>query len=210
MRNFAALLVLLAGLPSTHATSILSGEVTFDSQSSLYTYTYTLDTTALTSNTIEVGVLQNVALNYGPPPVSHTQPSSDWIFATSGGGLQNSGDSNIFGSFWQWTHNYFAPSASNTGLLVFSVTTTRGANTSPANNYFIFDGGATTGPAENPGFFEVGHIVGPEFVNIPLPPVSSVPEPQAYPMLVAGLALLGLLSSRRLRVSPTLSGSGGA
>jgi hypothetical protein len=181
------------------AAPVLSGDVSFDGQTNLYTYTYTLDTTTLTNSTIEVGILQNLGFHFFmPQPVAHTEPNSDWHFVISVGGLHNSDSFNIVGSFWMWEYvpNYSAPPVSDSGPLVFSVTTTRGVNASTDNNYFIFDGGATTGPAEAPGFFEVGHIVGPEFVTIN-EPVISVLEPDGYLLLLAGMAVIASLAHRR-------------
>lgn len=175
------------------AAPILTGEVLFDDITNLYTYTYQLDTSQLSGQTIEVGILQNLGFNFTEPtPVSFTKPGSDWGFGIAVGGLKNSGEQNIEGSFWMWVTTSFVPDSMN-DLLQFSFTTERGVNTSLANNYYIFSSGGTTGPAENPGFIEVGHIVGPEFVTINEEPVTAVPETDTYMMMVAGLSIMGLM-----------------
>lgn len=179
------------------AAPLLTGDVSFDDLTNLYTYTYQLDTSQLSGQTIEVGILQNLGFDFTEPtPTSFTKPDSDWGFGISVGGLRNSGAQNIEGSFWMWVTTSFVPSSTN-GLLQFSFTTERGVNTTLANNYFIFSSGGTTGPAENSGFIEVGHIVGPEFVNINEVPVTAVPENETYMMMVAGLAVIGLIAKHQ-------------
>lgn len=188
-------------LPNAYAANLLTGEVTFDNSTNLYTYTYTLDTTTLLDHTVNIGILQNLGIDWSYPlPVSHTEPVlGDWIFKMTAGGLSNSGSLNIYGTFWTWEHNYFSESVSNVGNLVFSITTPRGVNTSTANNYFIYNGGATTGPSENAGFIEIGHIVGPEFINFTPPPLP-VPEQQVYVMMIFGLGLISLIRFLRVQV----------
>lgn len=188
------LILLFFVCSKVQAAPILTGDVSFDDLTDLYTYTYQLDTSQLTGQTIEVGILQNLGFHFTEPnPVSFTKPGDDWGFGIAVGGLRNSGEQNIEGSFWMWVTTSFVPNAAN-DLLQLSFTTERGVNTSSANNYFIFSSGGTTGPAENPGFIEVGHIVGPEFVTINEVPVTPVPENDSYAMMVAGLAVIGLMA----------------
>lgn len=194
MIKFLAVIAAMLGTVVGHA-AVLTGEVRFDSQTSLYTYTYTLDTTLLNNSNLGIGILHNIAGNHNSPqPVSHSEPNTDWQFVQSVGGLRDSGDLNINGTFWQWANVW--RNAGDTGLLTFSFSTERGVNTSTANNYFVFDGAATSGPPEAPGFFEIGHIVGPEFVNIPVPPVEEVSEPSSYALLALGLGLIALRTRR--------------
>lgn len=183
------------------AASMLTGEVSFDDITNLYTYTYTLNTSELLDNTVEVGLLQNLGFRHSNPlPVSHSEPDN-WQFAVSVGGLTNSGPENIAGSFWMWVNTSFSNDNIPGDQLIFSITTDRGVNTTLDNNYFIFNGGGTTGPGEAPGFIEIGHIVGPEFVTInpdPGPdPVSTVPENETYAMMLAGLGLVGIITKRK-------------
>lgn len=189
-------------ISNANATGIVTGEVSFDSSNNLYTYTYTLDTTTLLNSTVEFALLQNLGYDYEHPlPVSHSLPAiGQWQFVISVGGLSHSGDQNIFGSFWTWQHSSFSSSVSNVGNLVFTFTTSRGVNTSNANNYFIYNGGATSGPEENVGFIEVGHIVGPEFINFTPPPTSPVPETSICAMMLTGIVLLDVTRRRRVFV----------
>ena len=188
-------------LPNANATSLITGDVTFDNSTNLYTYTYTLDTTTLLNSTVEFSLLQNLGFDFEHPlPVSHTEPEiGDWHFVISVGGLHNSGDQNIYGSFWSWVHLYNAESVSNIGNLVFSFTTERGINTTTENNYFIFNSGATSGPEENNGFIEIGHVVGPDFINFtPIP--TPVPEVNISAMMLGGLGFIGFAMRRRKAV----------
>ncbi|KQT33211.1 hypothetical protein [Methylophilus sp. Leaf414] len=187
-------------LPNVYAANLLTGEVTYNNDTKLYTYTYTLDTTTLLDHIVNISILQNLGFDWSHPlPVVHTEPAvGDWMFKMSAGGLSNSGALNIYGTFWTWEHNYFSESVSNVGNLVFSITTPRGVNTSTANNYFIYNGGATTGPSENAGFIEIGHIVGPEFINF-TPPVA-VPEQQVYVMMIVGLGLISLVRFKSIAI----------
>jgi hypothetical protein len=194
--NFGLLFFLLF-TSHIRAAPILTGDVSFDDFTDLYTYTYTLDTSLLLDQTVEVGILQNLGFHFSQPnPVSHTEPDG-WNFAISVGGLRNSGDQNILGSFWFWVNTSFSNDNMPSDQLMFSFTTERGVNTTLDNNYFIFNAGATTGPAENPGFIEIGHIVGPEFVTIN--EVSPVPENETYALMLAGLGMLGFVARHTKR-----------
>lgn len=80
------------------AGPILTGDVSFDDITHLYTYTYTIDTTQIGTIT-ELSILQNLGLNFSEPsPVSHTQPDG-WNFVISVGGISEPGESHIFGSY---------------------------------------------------------------------------------------------------------------
>lgn len=194
--NFGLLCFLFINA-SARASPILTGEVSFNDITNLYTYTYTLDTSELLDNTVEVGLLQNLGFKHSSPlPVSHSEPE-DWQFNVSVGGLTNSGSENIAGSFWEWANTSFSNDNILNDQLIFSITTERGVNPTLDNNYFIFNGGATTGPDEAPGFIEIGHIVGPEFVTINPDPVSTVPENETYAMMMAGLGIVGFMARRK-------------
>lgn len=177
------------------ASPLLTGEVSFDDITHLYTYTYTIDATQ-NNRITELNILQNLGFDsIEPLPVSHTQPDG-WNFVISIGGISDPGDNHIFGSYWAWQQ--FAPN--NSDLLTFSFTTERGVNTTEQNNYLMFDPYGTTGPPAFPGVI-VGKIVGPEFVTINEVPVSTVPENDTYAMMLAGLGILGFIARRNAKCS---------
>ena len=177
------------------ASPILTGDVSFDDITHLYTYTYTIDTTQIGTIT-ELSILQNLGLNFSEPlPVSHTQPDG-WNFVISVGGISEPGENHIFGSYWAW-QNFGAVGYSD-DLLTFSFTTERGVNTTQENNYFMFDPYGTSGPPAFPGII-VGRVVGPEFVTIDEVPVSTVPENETYAMMMAGLGIVGFMAKRKTK-----------
>ncbi len=192
------LLCILFFTAHVRASPILTGDVSFSDITNLYTYTYTLDTSSLTENTTEVAILQNLGFHSTYPlPISHSEPEG-WSFNLSSGGLVNSGDKNISGSFWMWVGGKSLGDDSS-DQLIFSFTTERGVNTSQANNYFIFNDGGNTGPTEAPGVIEIGHIIGPEFITLyEVPPiVTTVPENETYAMMMAGLGIVGFMARRK-------------
>jgi ABC-type phosphate transport system substrate-binding protein len=88
----AALCIVGFGSYSQRAdgSTILSGSVSFDSSTSLYTYNYTLDNTYGSIGISEISILvvrqNSIGLYSAPPwPVPHTSPSG-WNFNHSVGG----------------------------------------------------------------------------------------------------------------------------
>lgn len=196
--NFGILCFLLITVNAR--AEILTGGVSFDDITHLYTYTYTIDTTQ-NSNISELNILQNLGVNYSEPlPVSHTEPNG-WNFVLSAGGIAESGDDHIFGSYWAWQKN---TSMDNSDLLTFSFTTERGVNTTQENNYLMFDPYGTSGPPAFPGVI-VGKIVGPEFVTINEVPVSPVPENETYAMMMTGLGVVGIIMKRKGKRRDTIT-----
>jgi len=185
-------LFLLFIASQARATSMLTGSVSFDDVTDLYTYTYTLDTAGFKGNITIVDILQNSGFYFeGPFPVSHTEPAG-WQFVLSVGGPLG-GDENIAGSFWGW---WISPVGNPTynDIQTFSFTTKRGVNTLLENNYGLFNNSLVV-PT---GYIEIGHIVGPELVNINYS-VSTVPENETYTMMMAGLGVLGFIGRRTKR-----------
>lgn len=191
--GFLCILLIAA---QARATPMLSGSVSFDDVSDLYTYTYTLNTTGFEGNIISVDIWQNSGFNFeGPLPVSHTEPAG-WQFVLPVGSVGNApygSAENITGSFWSWWLNPGEPTYN--GIQTFSFTTERGVNPSLENNYGLYNNSLVI-PS---GYIEIGHIVGPELVNIN--PVSTVPENKIYAMLLAGLGVLGVVGRRRRKAN---------
>ena len=169
------------------ASPFLTGDVSFDDVTNLYTYTYTLDTSQYAGNIVEISIHQNLGFNFdGHLPVSHTEPDN-WMFVLTVGSVAD----NISGSFWAWWKN----PGTNNDLATFSFTTERGVNTSPDNNYALYNNSYPEPPS---GFIEVGHIVGPELVNIG---VSPVPENKTYALMMVGLGIVGFMARRKSKLS---------
>jgi len=183
-------LCLLSFAAHVQAAPMLTGNVSFDDASKLYTYTYTLDTTGYAGNIIEILIHQNLGFNFETPyPVSHTEPDN-WQFVLLVGGND---EVTFTGSMWGWWKN---PGTYN-DVATFSFTTERGVNTSPNNNYALFN----SYPYLLSGFVEKGYIVGPELVTIN--PISPVPENETYAIMLAGLGILGFMGRHSKRTSPT-------
>ncbi|ACT51440.1 PEP-CTERM sorting domain-containing protein [Methylovorus glucosotrophus] len=180
-------LCLLSFAAQVQAAPMLTGSVSFDDATKLYTYTYTLDTTGYAGNIVEILIHQNLGFNYeGPYPVSHTEPDN-WQFVLPVGGND---EVTFTGSMWGWWKN---PGTDN-DVATFSFTTERGVNTSPDNNYALFNNSYPSPPS---GFVEKGYIVGPELITLNL--TSAVPENETYAIMLAGLGLLGFMGRRSKR-----------
>lgn len=178
---------------NARASPLLTGDVSFNDITNLYTYTYTIDATQ-NDRITELNILQNLGFDSMEPlPVSHTQPDG-WNFVISIGGISEPGENHIFGSYWAWQQ--FAPN--NSDLLTFSFTTERGVNTTQQNNYLMFDPDGTSGPPAFPGVI-VGKILGPEFVTINEVPVPTVPENEPYAMMLAGMGIIGFITKRNTK-----------
>lgn len=166
--------------------ALLSGDVSFNDVTDLYTYTYTLDTTNYEGDISIVDIWQNTNFNFDAPiPIAHTEPEG-WQFVLSVGSVGtepiNSPD-RITGSFWGWWRG-----AEFADIQTFSFATERTPSTSLEDNYALY----------NPlvgQYIEQGHIVGPQLID--LAPVSSVPENETYAMMLAGLGLMGFIGRRK-------------
>jgi len=181
-------LCLLSIAAQVQAAPMLTGSVSFDSITNLYTYTYTLDTTGYAGNINEISIHQNLGFNFDTPyPVSHSEPDN-WQFVLLVGGND---EMTFTGSMWGWWKNF----DSGSDVATFSFTTERGVNTSPDNNYALFNNSYPFPPS---GFVEKGYIVGPELVNIS----SAVPENETYAIMLAGLGILGFMNRRSKKTSP--------
>lgn len=168
------------------ADSLVTGQVSFNAESGLYTYTYTLDAADLPSpDFIEFAV---VASHSGDPrlplPPSYGSNTGWRLEIASGGWFQE--DINVNGTFYMWKG--LTP-VQGVPQLEFWFTSTEAPDTSGQNNYFIWTA-TTYGPQNLP--LDFGRVVGPNIDYVAPPPV---PEP-ATAMLMA-LGLLGVGWARR-------------
>jgi len=169
--------------------AIVSGNVSFDSNTGLYTYNYTLDNTSGPAGIKEFSVLYDTSQNKtSAPPLSFTSPSG-WSFGEAVSGSSADSPLNEFGAFWQWYASQALPTGGT--MSGFSFTTSFAPVTGSANNYFLWSNSYTGGPAAigNGGIVEWGHVVAPNFST------AVVPVPAA--LWLFGSGLLGLVGFAR-------------
>lgn len=201
-RIFGASLFFLLFFAANARSAMLTGEVSFNDITDLYTYTYTLDTTGYTGNIAIINIQQNKWQDFsGPFPVSTTQPFG-WNFELSSGFLGNNvfedpANIEVAGTFWGWSKN--GQTQDFADIQTFSFTTERGISTSTASNYGLFETGSFTPGLPTTGYNEIGNIVGPALIaqGVPFEVLSPVPENETYAMMVAGLGLIGFVARRR-------------
>jgi len=178
--------------PLSANAALLSGNVSFDSNTGLYTYTYSLDNTSGPAAIKELSVLVDSSQNKdSTSPLSHTTPVG-WSFGEAVSGGSADSPLNEYGAFWQWFAGEALPVGSTMGE--FSFTTSFAPVAGSANNYFLWSNSYTGGPSSigNGGIVEWGHIVAPDFV-------ATVPIPAAFWLLGSGLMGLFGLARRKKR-----------
>jgi hypothetical protein len=154
--------------------TILSGSVAFNSNTNLYTYSYTLDNTNGSKGVSEIIIL--VGRQGRPPwPVPHTSPTG-WNFDISNGGLGSDVGIN-------YTWRGYLPVGSV--LSGFSFSLSFGPIKSSLNDYFLFGWNInSSGHAIDGGVIKLGNIVAPNVANAAstvLPPTST-PLPKPLPL----------------------------
>lgn len=171
----------------------LSGSVAY--ADGLYTYTYELS--ASDTPVTEVLVLVNsTAARYSLTPQSSTSPAG-WYQATYGGFMLDATYS-TYVTWWGWGNQTATGTAPISG---FSFTTAAAPAANPVSlTYALFSPNYTGGPAAYPNFF-LGSVVAPDFLLAEEPPVTSIPEPATYGMMLLGLGLLGIVVKARQRKS---------
>lgn len=191
MAILKAMPAVLAALLATAGAGAaeLSGRVSY--ADGLYTYTYELS--ASDTPVIEVLVLVNsTAGRYSLVPLASTSPTG-WNQATYGGFMLD-GTYSQYVTWWGWGTREASGTAPVSG---FSFTTAAAPAAAPvAITYALFSPEYTGGPTAYPNFF-LGSIVAPDFLLPADPPSGAIPEPATYGMMLAGLALLGVVAARR-------------
>jgi hypothetical protein len=163
---------LLTGAASLRAT-LLTGAVSFDSQTDLYTYDYTVDVPVGDRPIYELVVkVDSVNLfwenGYLALPVIHTEPSG-WSFSPGisfgdVGGAITIGPIQTFGpgSDWGW-RGYLGGGIAPGSTGHFSFSTTQGPTPTQNVNSFLYIGDVFQDNTLN--FVEVGHVVAPDFMG---------------------------------------------
>jgi hypothetical protein len=181
--------------PLSANAAILSGNVSLDSNTGLYTYSYTLDNTSGSAAIKELSILVDSSqARVNNPSLSFTTPSG-WSMGAAVSGSSADAPLNEYGVFWQWFAGQALPTGST--LSGFSFITPFAPVTGSANNYFLWSNSYTGGPASigSGGIVEWGHIVAPDFVMTASIPAAVVPLPAAAWLFGSGL--LGLIGVAR-------------
>ena len=190
-------LIVAAFTARVQAVPLVSGDVSFDSSTQLYTYSYSIGGSPEAVPPInEFGIrIGDPQWSFSAKPDSFTAPPG-WDFFSQVQG-NNSAIGIGLSAFWMWQH---APSGGDpTGG--FSFTTSRGPATTELTNYFLYSSTVAGTGAE--GLFEYGHVVAPDFGAFPTPP-PAIPEPETWLMLSFGLGLLALWRRRRIAGGPVV------
>ena len=199
-------LIVAAFTGHVQAVPLVSGEVSFDSSTQLYTYRYSIGgSPEAVPPIIEFAIrIGDQAWTSSAKPDSFTEPPGGWGFSSA-----TQGNNPAIGigpsAFWAWLN---IPPEDPTGPYGgeptggFSFTTSRQPATTELTNYFLF-GSTMAGPPGAEGFFEYGHVVAPDFGAFPTPP-PAIPEPETWLMLSFGLGLLALWRRRRMGGGPVV------
>ena len=173
-RCFGVTVLLLTCAGASALGAMLSGSVSFDSTSNLYTYSYVVDNTfgLAPINTIDIFVNSH-QIDYSFAPVSTTSPAG-FIFDGVSAGCGSPLFENPCATAWGWFDGIPGGVPVGSVLGGFSFTTPVAPTTNNYTNYGLF---ALTLPNAVVGS---GHIVAPE----------EVPEPVTAPLVACVLMVL--------------------
>lgn len=166
----------------TAQAALLNGSYSYDANSGLYTYDYTLDNSAGTGHITVLSILISDEYDFSLQPDSSTSPTGWSLDTATGGDCDTIG----CGTFFQWnTLGSLPPGDTLSG---FSFTTAHAPSTHNPNNYGVFSDG---------DYVEYGYIVAPDIEGTTPP---AVPLPAAVVLLSSGLmGLLAVGTGRRKR-----------
>ena len=176
-------LLVVAGIANA---AILTGGVSFNPITDVFTYSYTLNNTSGPATVTELSILIDSALqDFTLAPTAHTDPAgTSFDIAVSGSSALP--PLNEFGTFWQWQVSVPV----GTTLSGFSFTTPQAPVLNSSNNYFLFSTTFTGGPPGNTGIIEFDHVIAPDF---------AVPELGTCGLIASALTLLA--SFRKFRIT---------
>ena len=186
-KNLAAIVILFASLNIWAAD--LTGNVTF--ANGRYTYSYELSASDTPVSQVLV-LIDSISELYDLIPLSTTSPAG-WIHNTSVGVNPNGG---YGATYFGWD---FLGAPGTAPVSGFSFTTYAAPAAQPVPiTYMLYSPSYNGGPGNLQNFY-LGSVVAPDFLT-----VLSVPEPESYALLLAGLGLVGALARRKSK-SPSLS-----
>jgi hypothetical protein len=151
------------------AAAILSGSVKFNSDTKLYTYSYTLDNTKGSKGVSEISILvarqgSSGSVSGAPWPVPFASPNG-WNFDASTGGVESD-----LGSNYLW-RGYLPVGSVLSG---FSFSVSLAPSKSSPKNYFLYGWNIdASGHAIDGGVIELGSIAAPDTAPADLPPPST-------------------------------------
>lgn len=194
-RSLGAGIALYAAVTAPAHASILSGSVSFDHVTDLFTYSYTIDNTNGLASIRDLNIIVDTSILDGffPEDFSHSEPDG-WRLGRAGVGDRTLSPTIEFGMVWGWSTN------STDGLLVeigevlpgFSFTVPYAPTPLTTNNYYLYAPGFTGGPTPiNPGIVEFGRIVAPNFRSADM--ALDVPVPATLLLLASGLVGFGIV-----------------
>jgi hypothetical protein len=196
----ATLAAVLVWPAPAKAGLMLTGNVTYNSVTRLYTYSYTLDDRAALAPIDQIYIRVFTGYGYGETsisPVSHAGPAPFADFATYGGDGQ---DGFLGGTFFGWNASEVWATLTPGVRRGFSFATPYGPASDTANNYSLFST-ASTYPPHNlrDGELQYGRVVAPDFGR-----ALTTPEPASLLLVTVGTACVGLRAGwRRSRGRPT-------
>ena len=178
--------LLLAAFLQTPFAQRVTGDVSFDQATKLYTYTYQVDFRGFPeTGTLIFGLYYHRYLQQ--TPVAHIEPEG-WNMTLAYGGWFSA---NLHGQSLQWMPNDLQAPRHPTEPSTFSFTTPRGPGTDQVPNFYVYTGLV---PNNYPNI--VGHVVGPDlFWTPPLPPIP-VPEPSSALFLLLGVGALAARAAK--------------
>jgi hypothetical protein len=177
--------------------ALLTGSVSFDAHTGLYTYSYTLD------NRHGPGVITQLDVEFESlrfedfqQPLGHST-APGWEFRTEvSGGIANPPYAEV-GSFWAWYNASGVPVGAT--LSGFSFTTRAGPTAGTGNNYFVFANDQGSVPPDF-GIVAYGHVVAPDLTLAP------APEPTAFALAALGSLGVAAAAGRHRRVGQAKTG----
>jgi hypothetical protein len=180
-------------LPFARAT-ILSSSVSFDSQSELYTYSYSIDNAGGTAPIWQFSLLV-APFGAGPlvgdplsPFASITAPTG-WSVGEAVSGSIAEPPYSMSGKFLYW-NGFSNPIQIGASLSGFSFSTYLSPTTSNGNNYFLY------GDASPSNLVLNGDLNIAEY-GATLAPLAPVPEPSTWAMIILGFASVCLMRRQR-------------